>query len=270
MSSIERYVAPRKSNTSSRLATRHPHWTFDWPVSSQSSRLAASWVVSPASPAPPGVNHHVPSPGRCGSPPRKSRVLAPGPMRITRAAGRVMGSTEDQRIAEACRAERSRSLERRPCQEEPLLAADVEHHLGLGAVAGAGDFPHRAEAPFVVAHAVAGADLIGADGAAGTGHLLGLGPATALASPLHQVVGDLVEEPGPTVVVGASVEHAARRRSEEQPLLGSGDADVGETTLLFELVRLPQGAHVGEHPLLRSEEHTSEPQSRENLVCRLP
>src|SRR5690606_11212486 len=66
---------------------------------------------------------------------------------------------------------------------------------------------------------------------------------------------------------------AGQDLSERQP--GNGDVDLGETVEKFyaPLVRrlraLPMPIVVGVNGVARSEEHTSELQSRENLVCRL-
>src|SRR5690606_42095100 len=76
-----------------------------------------------------------------------------------------------------------------------------------------------------------------------------------------------------------------RRRARETDLftrprresvgLEFGEAEVEEQALHGALLRLvPLGGGIAHHEgvdrLLRSEEHTSELQSRENLVCRLP
>src|SRR5690606_40767700 len=56
--------------------------------------------------------------------------------------------------------------------------------------------------------------------------------------------------------------HAVAKGGEHDGADLGGDVDA-------DLVEQGDGAD-GEAPLLRSEEHTSELQSRENLVCRLP
>ena len=59
---------------------------------------------------------------------------------------------------------------------------------------------------------------------------------------MHGVGRQLVEEPGRRVVGRLTPAGAHLRAREEQPLLGPGDADVGQPALLLELARVAEGA----------------------------
>ena len=79
------------------------------------------------------------------------------------------------------------------------------------------------------------------------------------AEDVHELLGDLGEEPARRVVVGGAEEHAAPRVAEVQPLARPGDADVAEAPLLLELVGVAEAARVREHAVLHAgEEHDGE------------
>src|SRR5690606_35550074 len=101
----------------------------------------------------------------------------------------------------------------------------------------------------------------------------------AFADPLAILCGQAQREVGPLVIVAADdgvvahpdrVERQEGRLAAELPvvLVGGGDAPEGAEVSPHHLAEA--GAHGGpDEPEQRSEEHTSELQSRENLVCRL-
>src|SRR5690606_39851548 len=66
--------------------------------------------------------------------------------------------------------------------------------------------------------------------------------------------------------VTPEVDPASRARRHQPPSAPEASEQAGDAVL--RLRRRPIPAQGG-HPLVRSEEHTSELQSRENLVCRL-
>src|SRR3954466_6800485 len=69
----------------------------------------------------------------------------------------------------------------------------------------------------------------------------------------------LIDEPRRRVVVGVPEQLAAPGMSKEQPLLGTGDADVGEPSFLFQFDGLGERPSVREHALLHpDEEHRRE------------
>ena len=70
----------------------------------------------------------------------------------------------------------------------------------------------------------------------------------------HQLGGDLVEEPAGDVGAAAPVEHAAPGVGEVEVPLGAGDAHVTQPPLLLELDRVPEGAEVGEDPVLHPDQ----------------
>ena len=79
---------------------------------------------------------------------------------------------------------------------------------------------------------------------------------------LDELRRDLVDEPRRRVVVGAAEQLTAPGVGQEQPLLGTGDADVREASLLLELHRFGQRPAVREHTFFHThEEHRGELQT---------
>jgi hypothetical protein len=77
-----------------------------------------------------------------------------------------------------------------------------------------------------------------------------------------EVTGDLVEEPAGRVVLAGAEQHPTPGVGEVEPLLGPGDADIGEAALLFHLVGLAEGPDVREDPVLQADaEHDRELES---------
>src|SRR4051794_29361053 len=184
----------------------------------------------------------------------------------------------------------SHLLERRPREEQALLADLGEAHDGLGLVAGALDVEDHALAPLVVAHVVA--DLQAERLRAARRRTLrsqrrlddpvttfGGPPATvppAVPPPVvtparapgratpplgrvDQPGGDLVEEPARRVVLRRPEQHAAPRVAQVQALARSRDADVGESPFLLQLVGFAERAEVREHAVLEADdEHVGE------------
>src|SRR5690606_41468777 len=68
-------------------------------------------------------------------------------------------------------------------------------------------------------------------------------------------------------VVGLGVQHLGHAFERAQPLFGEGLG--GAARQHFDAAHTRGHAAFTDHAELRSEEHTSELQSRENLVCRL-
>ena len=74
---------------------------------------------------------------------------------------------------------------------------------------------------------------------------------------VHELLGDLGEEPARRVVVGGAEEHAAPRVAEVETLSGPGDADVAEAALLLELSGSPRERKCGKTPSSRPVRNTT-------------
>src|SRR6266496_1723811 len=92
------------------------------------------------------------------------------------------------------------------------------------------------------------AALLGAEGR------LGRARGFAFEGPMHPLV--------PTILLGSTRLNQLRANAEPDPPDGEG----GQAA---EGIRRKRGPVIGEYPRPRSEEHTSELQSRRDLVCRL-
>src|SRR5699024_6996159 len=122
-------------------------------------------------------------------------------------------------------------------------AADAAAEGGAAATAGA----LAAVAPSAVAAApVAAAESCPAQGGAGTRHV-------------EHALGHLVEEAAGRHELGLAPQGPHLGPGEEELLAGAGDAHVGQAPLLLELLRIAQGAVVGEGAVLHAgEEHDRE------------
>src|SRR5690606_21788109 len=177
----------------------------------------------------------------------------------------------------------SELLERRPREQQPLLADVAEADQGLGLVAAAAQLEDHALAEGRVPHVVTdlepqalgpaalrppGLERPLDDAVAAGRHpqrpVAGAGgrpppaavpaaPAAGPAVPLdvaHELGRDLVEEPAGRVVLRAAEQRAAPGVGEVEAAPGPGDAHVGEPALLLELVGLGERAQVGEDAVL--------------------
>ena len=68
-----------------------------------------------------------------------------------------------------------------------------------------------------------------------------------LALPVDQLVRDLFEEPRGRVPLRRPPGRAHHRAAQVKPLTCASDADIGESALLFELLRVAERTHVREH-----------------------
>src|SRR5262249_32516622 len=76
---------------------------------------------------------------------------------------------------------------------------------------------------------------------------------------VHELLGDLREEPARWVVVGGAEQHAAPRVAEIQTFTGARDADITETALFLELVGITEAADVWKHTVFHpGDEHDGE------------
>ena len=71
---------------------------------------------------------------------------------------------------------------------------------------------------------------------------------------VDQGLGDLLQEPARRVVLGLAPQAAAPGVGQVQPLLGPGDADIGQAALLLELVGVAERAQMGEDAVLHAEQ----------------
>src|SRR5689334_6470390 len=181
---------------------------------------------------------------------------------------------------------RARLVQRRPCEEQALLThvAEAHHRLRLVALAdevedhtftellvqdvvadaqpellGAARARRRARAPHRAATTAAGALAAQRRRHDRVAVTTEAAPLTLLAERVHELLGDLGEEPARRVVVGRAEEAAAPRMAQVQALPRPCDPHVAEATFLLELVGLAQTARVREHAVLEPrEEHDRE------------